>query len=122
MTLPIDPRPSRPSRPTASTIGLAVLLAGLMVGVAIVGWFLSPAANATETEHLSGLCEALMDQQIAHFTQAAHGEWRAYTVPDNETEEDWLERRAAYVDNPEGAEQSYYAGLAALRLYELEEC
>lgn len=122
MNIPHPPI-ARPSRPTASTIGLAVLLASIMVGVAILGWFLSPAsAEATEPGHLSGLCEALMDQQIAHFSQAAYGEWQAYLVPEGETDQDRLERAKAYVDNPEGAEESYYAGLAAQRLYVLEEC
>lgn len=96
MTYPQDP--FKPSKgPSASTVGLAVLLASLMVGVAIVGWFLSPAANATETEHLSGLCEGLMETRIDALTQAL---------------------------NATGDEQTRQVNRAwaAERLYALEEC
>lgn len=67
MNIP-QPPTTRPG-PTASTIGLAVLLASIMVGVAILGWFLSPA-SAEPSEHFSGLCEGLMETRIDALTQA----------------------------------------------------
>lgn len=101
-------------------VGLAVLVAALAVGAFAALYFLSPAE--AEVGHLSGLCEALMDQQIAHYQQAAFGEWRTYVVTENESEQDTLERLASYVDNPNGAGESFYAGEAARRLYVLEGC
>lgn len=89
------PPASTPSRPSASTIGLAVLLAGLMVGVAIIGWFLSPAA--AEVEHLEGICEGLLETRIDALTQAL---------------------------NATGEEQDHYVqrAWAAAELYALEDC
>lgn len=67
MTYPPDP--FKPNKgPTPRTIGLAVLIAAVMVGVAILGWFLSPAA--ADTTHLRGLCEGLMETQIDALAQA----------------------------------------------------
>lgn len=62
----IQPPPA--TRPNGTTIGLAILLSGLMVGVAIIGWFLSPAS--ADTGHLSGLCETLMETRIDALTEA----------------------------------------------------
>lgn len=102
--------------------GLAVLIAALSVGCFAILYTITPHAEA-EPQHLSGLCEAILDQEIAHYTQAAYGGWRTTIVPDNQTDGEWLaQRAAAYVDNPTGATDSFYAGEAARRLYALEEC
>lgn len=77
-------KPSTLGRPTASTIGLAVILAGIVVGAAAMTWFISPAsANATSND-----CVELVETRNESLrevltttgqeqTEAVHRAWAA---------------------------------------------
>lgn len=64
----MNPPTSNGSGPSASTIGLAVLLAAIMVGGAAITWFLSPAS--ADPGHLSGLCKSLQETRADALAQA----------------------------------------------------
>lgn len=80
----MNPPNAPATRPTASTIGLAVLLAAIMVGAAAITWFISPAsANATSDDcgELVETREESLRQVLTttgqEQTEAVHRAWAA---------------------------------------------
>lgn len=106
-------------------LGIAFLVLALVLTF-WGGWNMGEAHADPEPLHLSSICETFMDLAIGHY-EAAIANWTHYhegiaALDNYATNYTAGMDYPAYDYAPNDSVSHYHAGMAAERLYELEDC